>query len=216
MQFLTFFAAAVAASTTFAVAAPTDQGQNQPGQPGWQPTKTDCDKCGDYGHDGGDSGHKDGDHGHDGGDHGHDGGDHGHDGGDHGHGGDDGKWGQKVRVGFSLNLNPNTPLGSLSCSSTFNKKFPQFHTLGDLPTAPFYGEVPGAVDGSPKCGSCWKLQYDGKEPVYMIAVDNAAMFQLGKAGFEKFAGQKGFDKGSVDAKATEVSPEFCHLPPPKW
>ncbi len=114
--------------------------------------------------------------------------------------------------------------------------FSEFHTLGDLPTAPFYGEVPGAgvyypsfhllveadplvceVDGSAKCGSCWKLQYDDKEPVYMIAVDNAAMFQLGKAGFDKFAGSNGFEKGSVVAcKATEVSPELCHLPLAKW
>ena len=113
----------------------------------------------------------------------------------------------------------------------------EFHTLGDLPTAPFYGEVPGAgtcllcspqpsaretdlliyvVDFSPKCGSCWKLEYDGREPIYMVGVDNAAMFQLGKEGFEKFAGRKGFDKGSVIAcKVTEVSPEHCHLPPPK-
>ncbi len=49
----------------------------------------------------------------------------------------------------------------------------------------------------------------------MIAVDNAAMFQLSKPGFEKFAGPQGFAKGSVDAKAVEVSPDFCHLSK-KW
>ncbi len=156
MQFLTLLAAALATFATVAVAAP--------GQPD---TKSDCDKCGDYGHDGNDHGHPDGgDHGHDGNDHGHpDGGDHSHDGDKWGHGGDDHKWGEKVRVGFSLDLNPGTPIGSLSCSATFAKKFPrksphvseqldglltaivafaEFHTLGDLPTAPFYGEVPGA------------------------------------------------------------------------
>ena len=112
MQFLTLFAAAVAASASFAVAVPTADGQNQPGQPGWQPNKPDCgDKCGDWGHNGGD--------------HGHDGGNWGHDGGDHGHGGDNGNWGDKVRVGFSLNLSPGTPLGSLSCGRTFNKKYPR-------------------------------------------------------------------------------------------
>ena len=72
-----------------------------------------------------------------------------------------------------------------------------------------------AVDGSPKCGACFKLQYDHKEPIYIIAVDNAAMFQLSKAGFEKFAGAEGFAKGSVDATAVEVSPEFCRLSK-KW
>ena len=70
--------------------------------------------------------------------------------------------------------------------------------------------------GSPKCGSCWKLQYDHQPPVFVVAVDNAAIFQLGKDGFAKFAGQKGFDQGSVDAKAVEVSPQNCGLPPPKW
>ena len=34
----------------------------------------------------------------------------------------------------------------------------------------------------------------------MIAVDRAAIFQLGKNGFEKFAGCKGFDQGSVAGK----------------
>ncbi|KAM5544277.1 hypothetical protein V8D89_001937 [Ganoderma adspersum] len=181
MQFFTLFAAIVAASATFAVAAPTDDGYNQP-------NKTDCGKCEDGRRNGTDGGH---------------------------HGGDDGQWSQKARVGHSLDLWPNTPLSSLSCSGTFNKMYPQFHTLGDLPTAPFYGEAPDTVDGSGKCGACWKLQYEDKEPVYMIAVDRAAIFQLGKNGFEKFAGCKGFDKGSVEVKATKVSPEQCDLPPAK-
>ena len=119
MQFLTLFAAIFATSTTFAVATPTADGENQPGQPGWQPNKPDCgDKCGDDSHKGGDWGHN-------GGDYGHDGGNWGHDDGDHGHGGDNGNWGRTDRVGFSLNLNPGTPLGSLSCSRTFNKKYPR-------------------------------------------------------------------------------------------
>ena len=42
MQFFTLFATIVAASATFAVAAPTDDGSSQP-------NKTDCGKCGDYG-----------------------------------------------------------------------------------------------------------------------------------------------------------------------
>nr|VWO99756.1 ATP-dependent RNA helicase CshA (EC [Ganoderma boninense] len=129
--------------------------------------------------------------------------------GNYGNGGDNGA--QNVRVGFSLDLNPTTPIGSLSCAATFAKKFPQFHTLGDLPTAPFYGEVPGAVDGSSECASCWKLQYDGQAPVYMIAVDNAEIFQLSKTAFEQFAGAQGIAKGIVNATAAQVSPDFCHL-----
>ncbi|KAM5538558.1 hypothetical protein V8D89_007891 [Ganoderma adspersum] len=116
-----------------------------------------------------------------------------------------------VRVGFSLSLQPNTPLSSLSCSATFAQKFPNFHTLSDLPTAPFYGEVPGAVDGSSKCASCWKLQNGSQDPVYMIAVDNAEIIQLGKTAFDKFAGAEGAAKGIIDATAVQVSPDFCHL-----
>lgn len=64
--------------------------------PGQPDMKSDCDSCGDYA-----SGHRDGS--------------------------DDHEWGDghKVRVGFSLDLNPNTPLGSLSCSATFAKNFPR-------------------------------------------------------------------------------------------
>ncbi|KAM5536559.1 hypothetical protein V8D89_009836 [Ganoderma adspersum] len=118
-----------------------------------------------------------------------------------------------VRVGYTLDLNPDTPLGSLSCSVTFAKNFPTFRKLGELPTAPFYGEVPGSVDGSPKsrCGSCWQLQYNGQPPVYMVAVDNAAMIQLGGPAFETFAGAAGKAQGSVDATAVEVDPKKCGL-----
>ena len=49
----------------------------------------------------------------------------------------------------------------------------------------------------------------------MIAVDRAAIFQLGKNGVEKFAGCKGFDQGSVEVNATMVSPDQCDLPPAK-
>ncbi|KAM5536548.1 hypothetical protein V8D89_009825 [Ganoderma adspersum] len=116
-----------------------------------------------------------------------------------------------VRVGSTLDLNPNTPLGSLSCSATFAKKFPKFVKLSDLPSAAFYGELPGAVDGSSKCGSCWKLQYCSEPPVYMIAVDNAAIIQLGGPAFKKFTGPEGAAKGSVNATAVEVSLDFCGL-----
>ena len=38
------------------------------------------------------------------------------------------------------------------------------------------------LDGSPKCGSCWKMQYSGggHAPVYIIVVDSSAVFQLSK------------------------------------
>ena len=45
----------------------------------------------------------------------------------------------------------------------------------------------------------------------MIAVDNAESIQLSKAGFEKFAGAAVLAKGSVQATAVVVSPEYCHL-----
>ena len=68
-----------------------------------------------------------------------------------------------------------------------------------------------AVDGSSKCASCWKLQNGNQDPVYMIAVDNAEIFQLGKTAFDKFAGAEGVAKGTIDATAVQVSPDFCHL-----
>ena len=69
------------------------------------------------------------------------------------------------------------------------------------------------VDGSPdsKCGTCWELQYNGQAPVYMIAVDNAAMIQLGGDAFKTFAGDAGIAQGSVDATAGEVDAGKCGL-----
>ncbi|KAM5543376.1 hypothetical protein V8D89_002961 [Ganoderma adspersum] len=139
---------------------------------------------------------------------------------------------QTVLVGYSLDLNPTTYLSSLSCSATFAQQFPLkslyfsvqrdgalifpppptgFHVLGDLPTAPFYGEVPGAVDGSQLCGSCWQLQYNNQPPVYMIAVDNASTFQLSKPAFDQFAGTQGGEQGSVTATAVQVASGLCGL-----
>ena len=70
------------------------------------------------------------------------------------------------------------------------------------------------VDGSPssKCGTCWELQYNGQPPVYMVAVDNAAMIQLGGDAFKTFAGDVGIAQGSVDATAVEVPRAKCGLP----
>ena len=70
------------------------------------------------------------------------------------------------------------------------------------------------VDGSPdaKCGTCWELQYNNQPPVYMIAVDNAAMIQLDGDAFKAFAGDAGIAQGSVDATAVEVDAGKCGLP----
>ena len=70
------------------------------------------------------------------------------------------------------------------------------------------------VDGSPssKCGTCWELQYNGQAPAYMIAVDNAAMIQLGGDAFKTFAGAAGVAQGSVEATAVQVDPKKCGLP----
>ena len=45
--------------------------------------------------------------------------------------------------------------------------------------------------------------------MYVIAVDNAAIIQLGKPAFDMFAGADGAKKGSVNATAVEVEPSFC-------
>ncbi|PIL28317.1 hypothetical protein GSI_09606 [Ganoderma sinense ZZ0214-1] len=74
------------------------------------------------------------------------------------------------------------------------------------------------ADSSPTRGSCWRLQYAqaGQDPVYMIviAVDNAAAFQLSKPAFDRLAGveaEGATAKGSVDATAVRISPR--PLPP---
>ena len=85
------------------------------------------------------------------------------------------------------------------------------HPFTDILACPKLTRFAYTVDGSPKCGSCWKLQYCDQPPVYVIAVDNAAIIQLGKPAFDQFAGADGAKKGSVNATAVEVDPSFCGL-----
>ena len=47
--------------------------------------------------------------------------------------------------------------------------------------------------------------------MYVLAVDNAAIIQLGKPAFDTFAGTEGAKQGSVNATAVEVDPSFCSL-----
>ena len=55
------------------------------------------------------------------------------------------------------------------------------------------------------------MQYCDQPPVYVIAVDNAAMIQLGGDAFKTFAGDVGIAQGSVDATAVEVPRAKCGL-----
>ena len=108
----------------------------------------------------------------------------------------------------------------LSCSTlTYNIVVPNYNStpLPSSSTACVHDADPHSsrtVDGSPasKCGTCWELQYNGQPAVYMVAVDNAAMIQLGGGAFDKFAGAAGKAKGSVDATAVQVDAGKCGLP----
>ena len=109
--------------------------------------------------------------------------------------------------------NPTGSLFNVACSNGDNglltKGFTDFQSL---PPFPYIGGA-AAVEhwDSESCGSCWKLQYCDKPPVYVIAVDNAAIIQLGQPAFDQFAGEEGAKRGSVNATAVEVDPSFCGL-----
>ncbi|KIM61991.1 hypothetical protein SCLCIDRAFT_120765 [Scleroderma citrinum Foug A] len=111
--------------------------------------------------------------------------------------------------------NPDTPLSATACSNGDNGlQTKGFQTLGDLPTFPFVGGIPGLTWNSPYCGSCWQLSYTSgttTNTVYVTAVDGAWSFNLSQEAMDTLTGGLAVEKGTVTAVATQVDPSVCGM-----
>ncbi|KAF8491533.1 Cerato-platanin, partial [Gautieria morchelliformis] len=59
--------------------------------------------------------------------------------------------------------NAGGSLATVACSDGPNGLLSRFPTFGNLPTFPNIGSAQAVVaHGSPNCGSCWQLAFNGK------------------------------------------------------
>ena len=109
--------------------------------------------------------------------------------------------------------NPSYPLDGVACSNGPNGLVTDgFDTLGQLPTFPGVGGV-FAVSGwgSPECGSCWRLEYNGNR-IHVIAIDTISDgFDISLAAMNTLTGGNAVALDSVDANARQVSKFHCGL-----
>ncbi|KAN0137829.1 Cerato-platanin [Lactarius tabidus] len=106
--------------------------------------------------------------------------------------------------------NPNYSLNGVACSNGNNGLVTNFPTLGKLPTFPGVGGV-FAVSGwgSPECGSCWKLRYNGNS-IYVTAVDTISDgFDISLEAMNILTGGQAVALDSIDAHVRKVSRSFC-------
>ena len=100
-------------------------------------------------------------------------------------------------------------LDGVACSNLVTD---QINTLGDLPTFPAIGGV-FAVSGwgSPECGSCWELTYNGKT-IYVTAIDTISDgFDISLGAMNTLTAGNAVALDSIDASATQVPRFYCGL-----
>ena len=109
--------------------------------------------------------------------------------------------------------NASEPLTSVECSDgPYGLMTKGFTTFGSLPSFPGIGGtefIPGY--GSPNCGSCWKLTYQGRS-ITVLAIDHARTgFTISLAAMDELTGGQAVSLGRINADATRVSPAQCGL-----
>ncbi|KAL2107376.1 hypothetical protein VUR80DRAFT_5314 [Thermomyces stellatus] len=99
----------------------------------------------------------------------------------------------------------------VSCSDGPNGLAGQYPTQGALPTFPNIGGVPAiAGHGSPECGSCWQLTYEGNS-IYVLGIDHSTDYNIALAAMNDLTNGNAEFLGRVEATATEVDPSLCGL-----
>ncbi|EJC99995.1 cerato-platanin-like protein [Fomitiporia mediterranea MF3/22] len=112
--------------------------------------------------------------------------------------------------------NASGSMNGVACSNGANGLASRFPTFGDLPTFPNVGGA-HAVTGwnSTKCGSCWKLTYQGTS-ITLTAIDTAGVgFNIALEALDTLTDGHGQEWGSADVTAVEdatrsFSPSSSH------
>ncbi|KAF8577415.1 hypothetical protein K439DRAFT_1639737 [Ramaria rubella] len=103
-------------------------------------------------------------------------------------------------------------LNTVSCSDGPNGLVGRFPTFGQLPSFPNIGGSQAVAGfGSPNCGSCWALTFEGVT-INVTAIDHAAAgFNIAEAALNTLTkGQAAF-LGRINASVTQLPASSCGL-----
>ncbi|KAN0125403.1 Cerato-platanin domain containing protein [Lactarius tabidus] len=112
--------------------------------------------------------------------------------------------------------NGQESLNNVACSNGPNGLVTRGYTDFDsLPTFPNIGAVYAVHNwGSPECGSCWQLTYEGTGvTIYVTAIDTVGSgFDLSEAAVGTLTnGNAGPSFSSINVDSTQVDPSYCGL-----
>ncbi|KAL7900514.1 eliciting plant response-like protein [Trichoderma sp. SZMC 28014] len=106
-------------------------------------------------------------------------------------------------------------LRDVSCSDGPNGLITKYHweNQGQVSRFPYIGGVQGITWNSPKCGTCYKLEYAGRS-IHVLGIDAAynGGLNIGLHALNDLTNGNAVKWGNVDATVTEVSGQDCGLP----
>ncbi|KAM3520379.1 hypothetical protein NHJ13051_006902 [Beauveria bassiana] len=105
-------------------------------------------------------------------------------------------------------------LTKVACSDGDNGLISRYHwqSQGQIPRFPYIGGAQ-AIGGwnSPSCGSCWKVEYQGRS-VTVLAIDRAVNgLNIGLHALNDLTGGRGVEVGRIEAQVTQVDVGQCGL-----
>ena len=107
--------------------------------------------------------------------------------------------------------NREGPMNGVACSNGENGLASRYPTFGDLPTFPYIGGVFPVSWNSPECGSCWRLEYEGRS-IVITAIDTCGNgFNLALEAVDALTGGRGY-YGSFDGiEAEQIPSHYCGM-----
>ncbi|KAM4057786.1 cerato-platanin domain-containing protein [Hirsutella rhossiliensis] len=110
--------------------------------------------------------------------------------------------------------NRDRSLTAVSCSDGPNGLMTRksWRKQGDIPVFPFIGGAQVIAGwGSPNCGTCWKLEFQGQS-INVLAIDHTdAGFNIAQAAMDKLTNNQAVQLGRIDAKATQIDSKKCGM-----
>lgn len=105
------------------------------------------------------------------------------------------------------------PLTSVACSDgPFGLLTKGYTTFGSLPGFPNIGGADAISGyGSPSCGTCWRLTFEGRS-INVLAIDRAGFgFSIVLQAMDRLSNGRATSLGHINADATRVSGSQCGL-----
>ncbi|KAL7953781.1 Cerato-platanin [Trichoderma compactum] len=109
---------------------------------------------------------------------------------------------------------PSRSLNDVACSDGPNGLITKYHwqTQGQVSNFPYIGGVQGIQWNSPQCGTCYILEYAGRN-IHILAIDAAynGGFNIGLKALNTLTDGHAVEWGHVDVVVTQVPTQECGL-----